>query len=186
MPFVDLMNTQGDAFDALGEPAVRALYPQDHTHFNAGGADLHAATVVALLKGLRPSPVANALSAKGEAVVADKFSWLRLPRSTNPKLPSLIPVGDSTVRNGRAVGGTGAPVRPGWLLGRRARTANSHADWRREVAATAGRSVMRFSGRSKAQPFRFSLNLRQVVIERARCSLASPPIPKHWRPMGPS
>jgi lysophospholipase L1-like esterase len=104
VPFIDLMNTQGDVFDALGEPAVKALYPQDHTHFNAEGADLHAATVVALLKGLRPSPVAKALSAKGEAVVADKLSWLRLPRPTNPSLPSLILVGDSTVRNGRGDG----------------------------------------------------------------------------------
>jgi lysophospholipase L1-like esterase len=65
VPFLDLMNTQGDAFDALGEPAVKALYPQDHTHFNAEGADLHAATVVALLKGLRPSPITKVLSTKG-------------------------------------------------------------------------------------------------------------------------
>ncbi len=111
VPFVDLMNTQADAFDTLGEPAVKALYPQDHTHFNAEGANLHAATVVALLKGLRPSPITKALSAKGEAVVADKFSWLRLPRPTNPKLPSLIFVGDSTVRNGR---GDGAGGQWGW------------------------------------------------------------------------
>ncbi len=107
VPFLDLMNTQGDAFDVLGEPAVKVLYPQDHTHFNAEGANLHAATVVALLKGLRPSPVAKVLSAKGEAVVADKFSWLRLPRPINPKLPSLVLVGDSTVRNGRGDGVNG-------------------------------------------------------------------------------
>ena len=107
VPFLDLMNTQADAFDRLGADAVKALYPQDHTHFNARGADLHAATVVALLKGLRPSPVAKVLSAKGEAVAADRFSWLRLPRPTNPKLPSLILVGDSTVRNGRGDGGNG-------------------------------------------------------------------------------
>jgi lysophospholipase L1-like esterase len=72
VPFLDLMNTQADTFDALGEDAVKRLYPQDHTHFNAEGADLHAATVVALLKGLRPSPVSKVLSAKGEAVVADR------------------------------------------------------------------------------------------------------------------
>lgn len=107
VPFLDLMNTQADAFDRLGADAVKALYPQDHTHFNARGADLHAATVVALLKGLRPSPVAKVLSAKGEAVTADRFSWLRLPRPTNPKLPSLILVGDSTVRNGRGDGVNG-------------------------------------------------------------------------------
>jgi len=107
VPFVDLMNTQADAFDAMGEAAVGKLYQQDHTHFNAEGAGLHAATVVSLLKGLKPSPVANVLSAKGQAVVADKFSWLRLPRPVNPKLPSLILVGDSTVRNGRGDGVNG-------------------------------------------------------------------------------
>ena len=73
----------------------------------AKGADLHAAMVVAGLKGLRPSPVANALSAKGQAVVADKFAWLRLPSAANPKLPSVFLVGDSTVRTGRGDGGGG-------------------------------------------------------------------------------
>lgn len=111
VPFVDLMNVQADKFDALGEEKVKALYPQDHTHFNAEGADLHAATVVSLLKGLRPSPIAKVLSAKGQAVAADRFSWLRLPRPANPKLPSLVLVGDSTVRNGR---GDGADGQWGW------------------------------------------------------------------------
>ncbi len=68
VPFLDLMNAQADRFDLLGEEKVKALYPQDHTHFNAEGADLHAATAVALLKNLRPNPVARLLSAKGEAV----------------------------------------------------------------------------------------------------------------------
>lgn len=111
IPFIDLMNTQADAFDAMGEDAVKALYQQDHTHFNAKGADIHAATIVSLLKGLRPSPITNLLSEKGQAVPADKFSWLRLPRPTNPKLPSLILIGDSTVRNGR---GDGAGGQWGW------------------------------------------------------------------------
>jgi len=111
VPFLDLMNTQADAFDALGEEKVKALYPQDHTHFNAAGADLHARTVVALLKGLRPSPVAKVLSAQGEAVAADRLSWLRLPRPVDPRHPSLVLVGDSTVRNGR---GDGAGGQWGW------------------------------------------------------------------------
>jgi len=111
VPFVDLMNAQADKFDALGEEKVKTLYPQDHTHFNAEGADLHAATVVALLKGLRPSPLTKVLSAQGRAVAADRFSWLRLPRPANPKLPSLVLVGDSTVRNGR---GDGADGQWGW------------------------------------------------------------------------
>ena len=115
VPFLDLMNTQADKFDLLGEEKVKLLYPQDHTHFNAEGAELHAATVVALLKGLRPSPVTKALSAKGEAVAADRFSWLRLPRPANPKLPSLVLVGDSTVRNGRGDGVNGQWGWGDWL-----------------------------------------------------------------------
>ncbi len=86
VPFIDLSSMMADRFNALGEAKVAALYPQDHTHFNAAGADLHAAAVVAGLKGLRPSPVTKYLSAKGEAVAADPFVWLRLPTPANPKL----------------------------------------------------------------------------------------------------
>lgn len=104
VPFIDLTQRMADEFDALGEAKVKLLYPQDHTHFNAEGADLHAAMVVAGLKGLRPSPADGVLSAKGEAVVADQFAWLRLPSALNPKLPSIVLVGDSTVRTGRGDG----------------------------------------------------------------------------------
>jgi lysophospholipase L1-like esterase len=111
IPFIDLTNTMADAFEAMGEEKVKAIYEQDHTHFNAVGADLHAAKVVAGLKGLRPSPVTKFLSTKGESVEADRFAWLRLARPANPKLPSLILVGDSTVRQGR---GDGAEKQWGW------------------------------------------------------------------------
>ena len=107
VPFIDLMNYMADRFDPLGPEKVKALYRQDHTHFNLEGADLHAAGVVAGLKGLRPSPVAKVLSAKGEAVEADKLAWLRLGAARNPKLPSIYLVGDSTVRTGRGDGGGG-------------------------------------------------------------------------------
>jgi lysophospholipase L1-like esterase len=107
VPFIDLTQRMADAFDQLGEEKVKALYPQDHTHFNAEGADLHAAMVVAGLKGQRPNPVAGLLSAKGNAVPADRFAWLRLPSAANPKLPSIFLVGDSTVRTGRGDGGGG-------------------------------------------------------------------------------
>ena len=100
-----------DQFEAMGEDKVKALYPRDRTHFNAVGADLHAAGVVAGLKGLRPSPITKFLSAKGQAVPADRFSWLQLPVPDNPKLPTLFLIGDSTVRNGR---GTGANNQWGW------------------------------------------------------------------------
>ena len=111
IPFIDLANTMADKFQPMGPEKIAALYPQDHTHFNAAGADLHAAQVVAGLKGLRPSPVAKFLSAKGETIAADRTSWLRLPRPANAKLPSLFLAGDSTVRNGR---GDGAGGQWGW------------------------------------------------------------------------
>jgi lysophospholipase L1-like esterase len=109
--FIDLTDIMADKFDAIGEEKVKALYPRDHTHFNAIGADLHAAAVVAGLKGLRPSPITKFLSAKGKEVKADPFSWLQLPLPANRKLPTLFLIGDSTVRNGR---GTGANNQWGW------------------------------------------------------------------------
>ena len=109
--FIDLTDIMADQFEAMGEDKVKGLYPQDHTHFNAVGANLHAAGVVAGLKGLRPSPITKFLSAKGQAVPADLFSWLQLPLPANSKLPTLFLIGDSTVRNGR---GTGANNQWGW------------------------------------------------------------------------
>ncbi|MFZ9747455.1 MAG: rhamnogalacturonan acetylesterase [Opitutaceae bacterium] len=107
VPFIDLTERMADEFERLGEEKVSALYPQDHTHFNAEGAARHAAEVVAGLKGLRPSPVERLLSARGEAVPADPFAWLRLPAADHPRLPSVWLVGDSTVRTGRGDGGGG-------------------------------------------------------------------------------
>jgi len=109
--FVDVMNLVADKFDALGQEQVHAFYPRDHTHFNAIGADLHAATVVAGLKSLRSNPVRKFLSATGEAVAADRAAELNLPRPANPALPSLFLIGDSTVRNGH---GDGANGQWGW------------------------------------------------------------------------
>jgi hypothetical protein len=54
-----------DAFEKLGEEKVKALYPQDHTHFNAEGADLHAAMVVAGLKALALPQVTGQPVAEG-------------------------------------------------------------------------------------------------------------------------
>ncbi|MDP3072492.1 MAG: rhamnogalacturonan acetylesterase [Opitutaceae bacterium] len=68
--FFDLSNAMADAFDALGEAQTKALYPQDHTHFGAVGADLHAARVVAGLKAMPASPIAGVLSPQGTAVAA--------------------------------------------------------------------------------------------------------------------
>ena len=107
VPFIDVTNLAADQLESLGENGTAALYPQDHTHFNADGADLHARVVVAGLKGLRPSPIERSLSDRGRAVPPDTFAWLRLPRPANVRLPSLYLVGDSTVRNGRGDGVNG-------------------------------------------------------------------------------
>ncbi len=111
VPFIDLSNMMADKLEPMGQPAVQALYPKDHTHFNAVGADLHAQRVVAGLKGLRPSPVTAFLSPSGQTLEADRMVWLNLPRPGNPELPTLFLIGDSTVRNGR---GDGADGQWGW------------------------------------------------------------------------
>ena len=57
--FFDLSTAVADQFEKLGAEKTAALYPQDHTHFNAPGADLHAATVVTGLKKLPGNPLAK-------------------------------------------------------------------------------------------------------------------------------
>ena len=63
--FLDLSSAVADKLEALGAEKTAALYPQDHTHFNAAGADLHAATAVAGLRKIPGLPIAQYLSAKG-------------------------------------------------------------------------------------------------------------------------
>src|SRR6185369_811711 len=63
--------------------------------------------VVAGLKGIQKGPWADFLSAKGQAVEADGLGWLNLPEPENPALPSLVLIGDSTVRNGANDGAGG-------------------------------------------------------------------------------
>lgn len=109
--FVDVTDIIADKYDAMGQDKVKALYQRDFVHFNAVGADMHAAAVVSGLKGLRPDPIAKFLSAKGKAVPADPFSALQLPLPANHKLPTLFLIGDSTVRNGI---GNGAGNLWGW------------------------------------------------------------------------
>jgi lysophospholipase L1-like esterase len=111
VPFFDLSHAVADRFEDLGEGAVKAFYERDHTHFNLAGADLHAATVVSGLRGLRPSPIEALLSEKGKGIEADKLAWLNLPRPADPRLPNVFLVGDSTVRNGR---GDGSNREWGW------------------------------------------------------------------------
>jgi len=109
--FVDVTRIIADKYQELGEAKVKEFFPRDHTHTNAVGADFNAAAVVAGLKGIHHGPWENFLSAKGKAVEEDKIGWLNLPEPANPALPTLLLIGDSTVRNGR---GDGAGGQWGW------------------------------------------------------------------------
>ena len=71
-PFVDLNEIIARRYDALGEEKVEPLFGDPHTHTSRVGAELNADCVVAGLKALNPDPLAAYLSAKGEAVAAEK------------------------------------------------------------------------------------------------------------------
>ncbi len=116
VPFIDVSQAIADKFEPLGEAKLKeTYYEQDFVHFNAVGADFHAAAAIAGLKGLRLKGFSELLSEKGRAVEADRSVWLHLPRPWNPKIPSLILIGDSTVRNGADDGqGKGAEGQWGW------------------------------------------------------------------------
>jgi lysophospholipase L1-like esterase len=102
--FIDLSRIVADKYQPMGADKTKALFAPDHTHMNPAGADFQASCVVAGLKGLRKSPFLAFLSPKGEAVEADRVGWLNLPEPANPALPSIVLIGDSTVRNGRGDG----------------------------------------------------------------------------------
>lgn len=104
VPFIDLSTAMADKFEAMGAEKTKAVYQQDHTHFDAVGADMHAAAVVAGLKGLRLRALDAWLSEKGTTVAPERTAWLRLPVPRDRTLPSLWLAGDSTVRNGRGDG----------------------------------------------------------------------------------
>jgi lysophospholipase L1-like esterase len=118
--FVDVTAIIADQYEKMGTETVKRFFPRDHTHTNAEGAELNAASVVAGLKALSSHPLDRYFSAKGAEVTPaaagmahapDFLAWLHLPEPANPKLPSLFLIGDSTVRNGR---GDGANGQWGW------------------------------------------------------------------------
>lgn len=54
--FVDVTNAIADRYERMGEEKVKELFPQDHTHTSAAGADLNVSLVVA---GSRASRIAR-------------------------------------------------------------------------------------------------------------------------------
>ncbi len=108
VPFIDITNPVVDRFEPLGsKEALDVYFPKDYVHTGPEGAMVNAETVVAGLKGLRPNPVADWFSEKGEAVEPDPLSWLTLPIPADGEKPTLFLIGDSTVRNGRGDGSNG-------------------------------------------------------------------------------
>lgn len=106
-PFIDLTNQMADYFEGIGAEETAGYYPKDHTHFNPSAAHVYAKTVLAGLKGIKPTLDAGWYSVKGAQVEKDGFTWLRLPFVANKNLPSVFFVGDSTVRNGAGDGSNG-------------------------------------------------------------------------------
>lgn len=114
VPFLDLNNALAGRYEQLGPGKVKEFFPEDHTHTSPEGAELVASVVVSTIKGA-PSLALNALlSDKAQSVApypAPLPTKIPLPSPKNPALPSLILIGDSTVRNGR---GDGANGQWGW------------------------------------------------------------------------
>ena len=123
--FIDLRNMIADQYEMLGPIRVRQLFPIDHTHTSPDGAFINAAMVVSGLKAIN-SPLSDKVSALGLRVnpyippilVEQVRQWMILtwmpdvqPES-NPTLPTLYIIGDSTVRNGTR--GDGSNGQWGW------------------------------------------------------------------------
>jgi hypothetical protein len=66
--FVDLTKLVADRYERMGEEAVKAVFPRDHTHTGDEGARLNAECVVSGLKALRDPSIVRGLSANGRAV----------------------------------------------------------------------------------------------------------------------
>jgi lysophospholipase L1-like esterase len=180
VPFVDLSNLVADRFQAMGEKAVHALYVQDHTHFTAAGADLHARAVVSALRALRPSPVRGMLSARGDSIRSDPLVGLGLAWPRHPARRTLFLIGNSTVRNGH---GDGAGGQWGWgdfvtrwldttrldvvnraVGGLSARTFRSQGWWDRALAVLKpGDVVLMEFGHNDASPVNDTLRARGVL-----------------------
>lgn len=109
--FVDVSRLIADTYQQLGEEQVKTFFPKDNTHTNEAGADLTAQQVARGLAGLKKADFARWLSPAGAALTPDPIGWLNLPEPRDPKLPTLLLIGDSTVRNGR---GDGAGGQWGW------------------------------------------------------------------------
>jgi lysophospholipase L1-like esterase len=71
VPFIDLNALIADRYDAMGQEAVKPLFPQEHTHTSPEGAALNAECVAAGIRGLKDCPLSSyLLPAKAAATAA--------------------------------------------------------------------------------------------------------------------
>ena len=115
-----------DQYELLGQAKVATFFPKDHTHTNAEAADFNAALVVSGIKTLKECALSGYLSEKGQGVTAHAENIMlkqteELMTQTwhpeaqpvsDPNLPTLFLIGDSTVRTGRL--GNGENGQWGW------------------------------------------------------------------------
>jgi len=124
--FVDLTKIVADQYELLGQVRVATFFPKDHTHTSAEAANFNAALIVSGLKTLKDCPLSNYLSTKGNDVTVYRpdivlkqteelmtRTWHPNARpASDPNLPTLFLIGDSTVRTGRL--GDGENGQWGW------------------------------------------------------------------------
>jgi len=126
LDFIPIREMTADQYKILGPVRVRELFPMDHTHTSPEGAFINAAMVVSGLHALEPCPVTQHLNDEGQQVapyashtiVKQVREWMTAPWMpdiqpvSNPNLPTLYVIGDSTVRNGSL--GNGSNGQWGW------------------------------------------------------------------------
>ena len=126
--YVDLNTIIADRYDAMGEEAVKKLFLVDPVHTGPAGAEINAELMVAGLKALHRQLLDRVFSGaaagidpapQGDVVVGRysrpgagateivKADFLNEVVPANPGLPSVVLIGDSTVRNGRGDGSIG-------------------------------------------------------------------------------
>lgn len=68
--FVDVTSIIAEEYDGLGQEATKPMFGPDYVHTSPAGAELNATCVVAGLKAIPESPLAEYLSEKGKEVPA--------------------------------------------------------------------------------------------------------------------
>jgi lysophospholipase L1-like esterase len=128
--YIDLTDMVCDRYEQMGPDEVKKLFPIDHTHTGPAGAAINAEYVLAGVKALHRQMLLQLLSSAARDVVPatqpsvvlgranrgaagsfDEAYFLNVQEAADPKLPDVILIGDSTVRNGR---GDGADGQWGW------------------------------------------------------------------------